>query len=285
MTARPLTALLIALGVLAAASPGHAADDPVVSGKKVSEWVADLKSGSTSKAVPAAEALGRAGEAANDALPALVQALGGKDTYLAYTVRNQLGKFGPAGAAALVEAAKQTDAAVGPAAVRVLRKEFPDESEKAGYGSVRRDIEGMKKLDATAELKGTSWLLTGASSATGGMTSTGESESGASVVSLAFTDAGAEWTSLAPFLPKAGKGTYTADAKQTPARVELKTGDAVYKGIYKVWKEQGREHAKGLVYMRLEVAGADEDYPAKFVDGLKFPKGSKNVSLFFTRVK
>ncbi len=285
MAARQLPALLIAFGVLVAAPPGHAADDPVVSGKKVSEWVADLKSGNTGKAIAAAEKLGAAGEKAKDALPALIAALGGKDDYLAYTVRNQLGKFGPDGAAALVEAAKTKDDKVSPAAVRVLRKEFPEASEKAGFGSIKQEIEGMKKLDATAELKGTSWLLTGASSATGGMTSSGEWESGASVVSLSFTDAGAEWTSLALFLPKAGKGTYTADAKQTPARVELKAGDAVYKGIYMVWKEQGREHAKGLVYMRLEVAGAGEDYPAKFVDGLKFTKGSKNVSLSFTRVK
>jgi len=281
---KPLFPLaLITVALLATSQRGLRADeDPVVSGKKVSEWIADLKSGDTRKAVPAAEKLGEAGEKAKAAIPALIQLLGSKDRFLVYIATAQLGKFGAAGAAALVEATKRKDEKIGKAALRILRSKYPEASEKVGFGSVKKDLVAMSKLEASSALKGTSWLIFTSASGNGGMTSMGVADSGAAEVSIRFADKDAEWTRLSDFQPKPGKASYTIDTGKNPARIELKVDKDVYRGIYAVTKGKDKD---SLVSMKIELAGAGEDYPAKFFDGFPLPRGSKSVIFNLTRVK
>ncbi len=280
---RFLMSLFVGLGVLLTGTQhARSADaDPVVGDKKLSEWIADLKSGDMKKAFAAANAFGVSSVKAKDiapAAPALIAQLNQKDNFLVYLSMKALEKIGADALPALLDAAKGKDEKISGKVIQILREHHPEASEKAGYSSIKKELAEMAKLDAKAELKGTSWLLTGVSSGKGGITSSGASSSGSSVTTIQFQDKAAEWSSMPYFQEKPGKATYTTEATKTLNRIEMRIGDDVYKGIYTIKKDEA-----GHVGMTLEMIGPGGDYPEQFTkDYKKFPK---NVSMSLIRVK
>ncbi len=283
MTIRFATSLTIAFTALVVGAPSASAadDDPVVSGKKMSEWIADLKSGDGKKAFLAADTLGTAKEKAKAAAPALIALLSQKDNYLVYKAKGALEGIGSDALPALLEGSKSKDEKIRTNVTGILRQHHAEASEKAGFGSVKAELAEMKKLKATAGLNGTGWFCASASSANGAMTSSGTRNTGSSEWSIRFLEKEVEFDSLPRFKEEPGKGTYTTDTTKTPNRIELRIGDEVYKGIFEVKKAS----ADSLVTMKLEFAGSGDEYPAKFTEFIKFPKGSKGVGLSFERVK
>src|SRR5262245_19655858 len=155
MAYRTLVAAVVAAACLSASPRAAAADDdPEIKGKKLSAWIADLKTGDPGKVMSATEAIGGAGAKAKAAVPALIDAL--KDTTgpAAYYASSALRKIGPDAVSALVEATKSKDPVLSNQATSILRREFPDDARKAGLGSIAEEMAAMKKLAATPDLKG-----------------------------------------------------------------------------------------------------------------------------------
>lgn len=82
----------------------------------------------------------------------------------------------------------------------------------------------------------------------------------------------AEWNSMGSL--RAGKGRVSVNLATSPPRLDLKTGNRVYKCIYHVWK--GKEE------WRLKLDPEGEDYPAG-LDEIRGPKGNGYLDIFLHR--
>jgi hypothetical protein len=251
-------------------------DDPVIKGKKVSEWIAALKS---KQAQAAIGALGEGGPKAKAAVPALLEVAKGGG-YLGYQVRSALEKIGPAAVPALVKATKDENKLLSEMAIRLLRERYPDDAEKAGLGSRKEELAEMKKLVATKELKDTGWYCVGASTAKNFITrySVGD---GSRVIEMRFTTDKFVWTISELFFTKPGEGKWTANTMAQPAEIEITMGGKTYKGYYVVEKQKDSP-----VTMRMLLNEAGADFPKDFEPKrLSVPKGSKCTLLELVRAK
>jgi hypothetical protein len=279
MTSRTLLNAGLYLGcVVLLALPARANDDdPIVKGKKLSEWVALLKTARGNQISTITEAIGTLGPKAASAAPALIQAMK-KGPGPAYRAIAALKKIGPAAAPALIEAAKGKDELLARYATNLLRNNFPEESKKAGLGSVPEELAQMKKLKPSTDLNGTSWCAANALNARRYMGTLGPD--GSRKKTISFDDGKAEWTRL-PFLSKQGSGNCTQDTTKNPARIELHVDKATYKGVYMVFRE-----VDGLVCLKVKLSGAGGDYPKEVSRRLEnIPRGSKEMLFTFVRIK
>jgi len=97
---------------------------------------------------------------------------------------------------------------------------------------------------------------------------------------LVFREKAVEWLTSIPFLFKdKGTGTITIDAKASPATIELKVGDTVYKGIWKIFPD-GRNKKRERLQLVLSAPGGD--FPKEFPKE-DLPKGFKGVDLHLYR--
>jgi hypothetical protein len=280
MNARIFVAMGLCVFVITASAPRANADDddPVVQGKKVSEWIADFKSGKYDKLYPAVSALRAAGPKAKAAVPVLIDAMrkGGDAGYMA---GDALESIGPAAVPALLEAAKDKNENLKNRAIRILRSKYPEDSKKAGYGAVADEIAEMKKLPATKDLKNTGWYSVGGAYSTGFIT--GSSGDGSKNIDVSFAAEKATWKKMSLFFTKAGEGTFKTDTTAEPARIEITMNGKSYKGIYEVKKSKD---APVSMTMLLNEAGAD--YPKAFgANSFSLPMGSKGTLLLLVRAK
>jgi len=135
---------------------------PLVQGKKLSEWIALLKTADKDEVGVVTHAIGEAGPKAVTAVPALLEVIqkGGAHSYYA---SGALEKIGPAALPALIDVAKGKNENASDAAASLLRRKYPADAKKAGLGSIEEEMAQMKKMEPAKELKGTSWCFTGAS--------------------------------------------------------------------------------------------------------------------------
>jgi hypothetical protein len=272
---------LIAVLLLVVSVPisvrADAGDDPVVSGKKLSEWIADLKSKDQGKLMVALDAIGKGGAKSKAAVPAILEAMkaGGAAEYYG---GNALKKIGPDALAALLEVVKGKDAALSESATRLLRRDFPEDAKKAGLGSIADELAEMKKLEVTTDLRNTSWYFVGGTKA-GSKTIAGMPE-GSRLSSMTFGSDSVEWKPLRTWIDKAGKGTFSIDGDKKPARIEIKVGNETYKGIYDVFKVNDK-----LVRMNIQMNEAGADYPTEFWKKFNIPADAKFTTINFVRVK
>src|SRR5688572_3396013 len=97
----------VAAALLVAGAPAARAadaDDVVVKGRPVSQWIAQLSERDAKARIAAAEALCEAGAAAKPAIPALVKALRDDDDAVKERARTALGGIGAPAVPALTEA-------------------------------------------------------------------------------------------------------------------------------------------------------------------------------------
>jgi hypothetical protein len=125
--------------------------------------------------------------------------------------------------------------------------------------------------NAPGELKGV-WELDGTSK--GGQSTT----LGRGGPTLVFSDNEVEWAKEIPLVFKEkGKGTITIDTKKTPKTIEVKIGDAVYKGVWKIIPP--RENSK-KEWLKMVLSPANGDIPAEVLpDALRLPRDFQGVQI------
>src|SRR5262249_43559124 len=105
----PMVPMVSVTTVPPVTSPAPANDDkndPIVQGRKLSEWVKELKSWDSQARGKAAAAIGQLGPRAASAVPALIEALKDSDAQVRVEVSVALANIGPAAVPALREALK-----------------------------------------------------------------------------------------------------------------------------------------------------------------------------------
>jgi hypothetical protein len=252
-------------------------DEVVVRGKKLSQWIAQLKTARGNEVITITDAIGAAGPKAVGAVPALLETMP-KSAMFRYYANSALGKIGKAAVPTLIEASHGKNTIVANEATSLLRRKYPEDAKKAGLGSIAEEIAAMKKLEPVKELKGTSWYISGA--AVSGRTSPAMGVDGSRITTIAFAEGKAKWHSL-PFLSRRpGAGEYKLDTSTNPTRIELHVNGKTYKGIYTVTKPQN-----GFVWMKVQLSAPGGRYPAAMARQFRIPRGSKQTLLRFIRVK
>ncbi|MEP6686985.1 MAG: HEAT repeat domain-containing protein [Gemmatimonadales bacterium] len=127
----PLAAAVLLLAPSAWAQGADSAKEPVSDGRTLSEWVAELKSGTAPQTRNAAAyEISGMGPAAAAAVPALIAALDDPEATVRFPVTVALGEIGPAAKAAVPKLKKMMDEEINDeiaaAAKRALRRIQPD---------------------------------------------------------------------------------------------------------------------------------------------------------------
>ena len=127
----PLAAAVLLLAPSAWAQGAESAKEPVSDGRTLSEWVAELKSGTAPQTRNAAAyEISGMGPAAAAAVPALIAALDDPEATVRFPVTVALGEIGPAAKAAVPKLKKMMDEEINDeiaaAAKRALRRIQPD---------------------------------------------------------------------------------------------------------------------------------------------------------------
>jgi hypothetical protein len=119
-----------------------------------------------------------------------------------------------------------------------------------------------------AEIKG-EWGLTVVVDAKSFATSTGEGK-------FTISDKEAEGWILPNLIKKKVKGTIKVDSSKKPARIELKVGDDVYRGVFRYSKTKDAKDRDGeaLTIFWNEAGG---DFPSDLPKEFKIPKDFKGV--------
>jgi len=132
MLKRVLGGVAVGILVLAPALHGQApgsAKDTVADGRRLSEWVADLKAQAPQVRNAAAYEISGLGPAAAPAVPALIEALDDSEPSVRFPVTVALGEIGPAAAAAVPKLKQIMDEdrndEIAAAAKRAIRKIKP----------------------------------------------------------------------------------------------------------------------------------------------------------------
>ncbi len=126
----PLAAAVLLLAPRAWGQAAAAANEPVADGRRLSEWVADLKAQAPQTRNAAAYELSGMGPAAAPAVPALIEALSDPEPTVRFPATVALGEIGPAAAAAVPTLKKMMDEEINDeiaaGAKRALRRIQPD---------------------------------------------------------------------------------------------------------------------------------------------------------------
>ena len=129
MLKRAMGGVAAAVFATASALYGQAAataNDPVTDGRRLSEWVADLKADAPQVRNAAAYEISGLGPAAAPAVPALIEALDDPAASVRYPVTVALGEIGPAAAEAV------------PRLKKVMDEEINDEIAASAKRAIRR---------------------------------------------------------------------------------------------------------------------------------------------------
>ena len=126
-----LAAAVLVLSSAAWAQTPSAGTEPVADGRKLSQWVADLKGQAPQTRNAAAYEISGMGPAAAAAVPALIDALDDPEASVRFPVTVALAEIGPAAKAAVPKLKKMVDEEindeVAAAARRALRRIAPQE--------------------------------------------------------------------------------------------------------------------------------------------------------------
>jgi HEAT repeat protein len=126
-----LAAAVLVLSSAAWAQTPSAGKEPVADGRKLSQWVADLKGQAPQTRNAAAYEISGMGPAAVAAVPALIDALDDPEASVRFPVTVALAEIGPAAKAAVPKLKKMVDEEindeVAAAARRALRRIAPQE--------------------------------------------------------------------------------------------------------------------------------------------------------------
>jgi HEAT repeat protein len=126
-----LAAAVLVLSSAAWAQTPSAGKEPVADGRKLSQWVADLKGQAPQTRNAAAYEISGMGPAAAAAVPALIDALDDPEASVRFPVTVALAEIGPAAKAAVPKLKKMVDEEindeVAAAARRALRRIAPQE--------------------------------------------------------------------------------------------------------------------------------------------------------------
>ena len=124
-----LAAAVLVLSSVAWAQTESAGKDPVADGRKLSQWVADLKAPAPQTRNAAAYEISGMGPAAAAAVPALIEALDDPEPTVRFPVTVALAEIGPKAAAAVPKLKKMVDDEINDeiaaAARRALRRIAP----------------------------------------------------------------------------------------------------------------------------------------------------------------
>src|SRR5512144_2917898 len=126
----PLAAAVLRLAPSAWAQGAGSAKEPESDGRKLSEWVADLKAQAPQTRNAAAYEISGMGPAAAPAVPALIEALSDPEATVRFPVTVALGEIGPAAKAAVPKLKQMMDEEINDeiaaGAKRALRRIQPD---------------------------------------------------------------------------------------------------------------------------------------------------------------
>jgi HEAT repeat protein len=126
-----LAAAVLVLSSAASAQAPSAGKEPVADGRKLSQWVADLKARAPQTRNAAAYEISGMGPAAAAAVPALIDALDDPEPSVRFPVTVALAEIGPKAKAAVPKLKKMVDEEindeVAAAARRALRRIAPQE--------------------------------------------------------------------------------------------------------------------------------------------------------------
>ena len=124
-----LAAAVLVLSSVAWAQTESGGKDPVADGRKLSQWVADLKAPAPQTRNAAAYEISGLGPAAVSAVPALIEALDDPEPTVRFPVTVALAEIGPKAAAAVPKLKKMVDDEINDeiaaAARRALRRIAP----------------------------------------------------------------------------------------------------------------------------------------------------------------
>jgi hypothetical protein len=125
-----------------------------------------------------------------------------------------------------------------------------------------------------SEIKG-EWKISAATDGKGAITS-GDG------YKLTVGDKEAQWGGLPYIADKKGKGAVKVDASKKPPTIELKVGDNVYKGIYRIEEtKDGKQETLDLLF-----SPAGGDFPKEFgKEKFGLPEGFKGVLMLGSRKK
>lgn len=131
MLKRTIGAVVVAILALAPAVHAQgAATGPVADGRRLSDWIADLKAEAPQTRNAAAYEISGMGPAAASAVPALIEALDDPSTAVRFPVTVALGEIGPAAADAVPRLKKMMDEdindEIASGARRAIRKIKPE---------------------------------------------------------------------------------------------------------------------------------------------------------------
>ena len=125
-----LAAVMLVLSSVASAQTESAGKEPVTDGRKLSQWVADLKAPAPQTRNAAAYEISGLGPAAAPAVPALIEALDDPDPTVRFPVTVALAEIGPKAKAAVPKLKQMMDEEINDeiaaAARRALRRIAPE---------------------------------------------------------------------------------------------------------------------------------------------------------------